>query len=228
MIANSGVTIVLMAHSAESLQKLAYGLPGPVFLCLRACFRLWLRIARIGTRPEYWNRVVMDRATLSMIESASPAALDALEVSGDSWGNRVAFKSYTSLHFPNFDICTSVAPILYDLVIAEQVFEHLLWPYRAGRNVYESLRPGGLFLITTPFLVRVHDAPSDCSRWTETGLAHFLAECGFPLEQVETGSWGNKACLRANLAHWPRYRPWLHSLRNDRRYPNSVWALARK
>ena len=66
----------------------------------------------------------------------------------------------------------------FDLIIAEQVFEHLLWPYRAARNVHRMLRPGGSFLITTPFLVKIHPVPNDCSRWTETGMKHLLAEAG--------------------------------------------------
>ena len=62
----------------------------------------------------------------------------------------------------------------FDLIIAEQVFEHLKWPYRAAKNVYRMLRPGGSFLITTPFLVRCHEMPDDCTRWTDTELKNFL------------------------------------------------------
>ena len=116
----------------------------------------------------------------------------------------------------------------FDLVIADQVFEHLLWPYRAGRNIYKMVRSDGYVLLSVPFLVRIHGVV-DCTRWTETGLKYFLAECGFPLEAIRTGSWGNRTCVKANLRNkWVRYRKYIHSLHNEPRYPYVVWALAAK
>jgi hypothetical protein len=90
------------------------------------------------------------------------------------------------------------------------------------------LTPGGALLITTPFLLKIHDAPVDCSRWTELGIRHFLAEAGFDIANITTGSWGNRACVRSNFRPWTPYLPWLHSLRNEPDFPVVVWALARK
>ena len=89
------------------------------------------------------------------------------------------------------------------------------------------LKPAGHFLITTPFLLKLHATPEDCSRWTETGLRHFMAECGFPLDKIQSGSWGNRECVIANFDEWVRYDPQRHSLRNDPELPIVVWALAR-
>lgn len=175
-----------------------------------------------------WSRVVMERECRKLVESLHPSDLDVLEISGDNWKN-TGFKSYRSVEFPEYDICAEALPQTFDLIIAEQVFEHLLWPYRAARNVYQMLRPGGYFLISTPFLVRVHNFPVDCSRWTELGLKHFLAECGFPLENTRTGSWGNRSCVIQNLDHFlTSYRPSKHSLENEPDYPYHVWALTQK
>ena len=175
-----------------------------------------------------WARVVLNRETHVLVSGLSPADLDTLEISGDSWGARVTFRSYRSVDYPAFDICESTLDQTFDLIIAEQVFEHLLSPHKAGRNVHEMLRLGGYFLLTTPFLLRVHNYPVDCSRWTETGLTHLLAECGFAMEHIHTGSWGNRACVRANLSDWVFYRPRLHSLKNQPEFPVVVWALAQK
>jgi hypothetical protein len=90
------------------------------------------------------------------------------------------------------------------------------------------LKSDGYFLITTPFLLRVHNFPIDCSRWTETGIKYFLAECGFDIERIQTGSWGNRACIQANFLNWAIYRPWFHSLKNEPDFPVVVWALAQK
>jgi SAM-dependent methyltransferase len=176
-----------------------------------------------------WSRVVMDRETQKLVQPLHPRSLDALEISGTGWKD-FGFRSYRHVEFPNYDICHEPLPEQFDLVIAEQVFEHVLWPYRAGRNVLAMLRPGGHFLITTPFLVKVHPWPVDCSRWTELGLKHFLAECGFEFDTIQTGAWGNRRCV---IAHFEACRPITyreakHGLENEPDFPHHVWALARK
>ena len=186
------------------------------------------RLYYVGSVQEHWARVVMNRETQKLIRTLPTTELKALEISGDEWGKWVSFKSYKIVQYPDFDLCASVLDETFDLIIAGQVFEHLLWPYRAGKNVYQMLRPGGHFLVTTPFLLRVHNFPTDCSRWTETGMKYFLAECGFALDRIRTGSWGNRACIRANYFRWAFYRPRFHSLRNEPDFPVVVWALAQK
>ena len=176
-----------------------------------------------------WSRVVMDRETRKLVEALNPRSLDALEISGCDWRD-FGFAGYRQVHYPDYDLCEGPLPERFDLVIAEQVFEHLLWPYRAGRHVCQMLRPGGHFLITTPFLVKVHNWPVDCTRWTELGLKHFLAECGFELETIQTGAWGNRKCIWAHLnsSRPLTYREKKHSLENEPAFPHHIWAMARK
>jgi hypothetical protein len=38
------------------------------------------------------------------------------------------FKSYRITEYPDFDICDDSLSDQFNLTIAEQVFEHLLWP----------------------------------------------------------------------------------------------------
>lgn len=181
-----------------------------------------------GSPAEQWARVVMNRETLSLIQGCGPEKLKVLEISGTFWTNRCEFREYKSLYYPGYDVCKEPLSETFDLIIAEQVFEHLAWPYRAARNVYQMLNPGGFFLITTPFLLKVHDYPMDCSRWTPTGLRYLLAEGGFSLEMIESYSWGNRECVRANFNKWQIFRPWHHSLANEPEFPVVVWALAKK
>lgn len=180
-----------------------------------------------GATYTKWSRVMMAEDMRKWVRELEPSRLDALEISGTAWSD-FGFKSYKTTHYPDYDVCEgALSDQTFDLVIADQVFEHLLWPYRAGRNIYKMVRPGGYVLLSVPFLVRIH-GEVDCTRWTETGLKHFLAECGFPLDEVKTGSWGNRACVKANFNYWARYRKRIHSLRNEPRFPYVVWALARK
>ena len=177
---------------------------------------------------EHWARVVMNRETAELIRSLDFDSLSALEVSGRRWED-FGFASYEAAEYPDYDLCEGpFARDAFDVVLVEQVLEHVLWPYRAVRNVWEMLRPGGHALVTTPFMIRIHDGPEDCSRWTETGMKHLLAEGGFELSDILTGSWGNRACVRANFEGWARWVRWRHTLRNEPQFPMMVWALARK
>ena len=184
-------------------------------------------LSSVGYDATHWVRVVMYRHCFELLRSLEPSRLDALEISaGDRW-KVLGFRSFTETQYPGFDICEQPLDRTFDLIIADQVFEHLLYPGRAARNVLAMLRPGGHFLIATPFLIRRHDVPVDCTRWTELGMKYFLAENGFPLEQIRTWSWGNQACVKANLRRFVR-RGWFRSLRNEEAYPVTVWALAQK
>jgi hypothetical protein len=90
------------------------------------------------------------------------------------------------------------------------------------------VKDGGYFLITTPFLIKIHNYPIDCSRWTPLGLKYFLAECGFELDSIHVGSWGNRACVVGNFDRWMPFNRKRHSLLNEEDFPVVVWALARK
>jgi SAM-dependent methyltransferase len=190
--------------------------------------RLKRVLTGVGYDTTHWVRVVMYERCFAFVRSLQPETLDALEISaGPQWRREFRFRSYTATQYPDFDICSQTLERKFDLIIADQVFEHLPWPYRAGKNVYSMLRPGGHFVIATPFLLKVHKVPLDCSRWTEQGLSYLLQECGFAAADIKTDSWGNRNCVRANFTRW-RTRGWRRSLANEPDFPVMVWALAQK
>jgi SAM-dependent methyltransferase len=181
-----------------------------------------------GFEETIWSRKAADEAVRHLVGALTPATLSALEISGRVW-EHYGFKSYTSVQYPEFDVCEGALPETFDLVIAEHVFEHLLWPYKAGRNVLAMVKPGGHFLMVTPFLYRIHENPHDCTRWAPTGLKYFLAECGFPHDGIRVSSWGNRDAVEAHFRReFVLFNRHLHSMRNDPALPMSTWALARK
>ncbi len=181
----------------------------------------------VGHTENSWERVVMNRETLEWVKALETEKMTALEISGKIWDGRVPFKSYKSIWYPEYDVCEKPLAESYDIIIAEQVFEHLLYPSRAARHVFEMLRGGGYFLLTTPFLYRIHAYPNDCSRWTPQGMAYFLEEAGFPLDKVRVGAWGNRACVTASF-RGRCYCSRIHTLENEPAFPVVVWALAQK
>jgi len=175
-----------------------------------------------------WARVVMYDDCIALLKDLNLERSDTLEISaGPYFKEKLNFHSYREANFPWFDICKDVLENKFDLIIADQVFEHLLYPHKAAKNVYSMLKAGGFFLITTPFLIKLHPVPNDCTRWTETGIKYFLNEAGFPFDEIKTKSWGNRACVKANFNKW-KNKGWFHSIKNEPEFPVVVWALAKK
>jgi SAM-dependent methyltransferase len=178
-----------------------------------------------GYHTQFYAREVMYRKCKKIISDLNYVDMDVLEISPGCEFENLKFKSFDKVYYPEFDICEMVTDKKYDLIIADQIWEHLLWPYKATKNIVTMLNPGGCFLISTPFLIRIHDGPNDCSRWSEQGLKYFLAECGFPIEDIITDSWGNKLAVKLNLTSW--VRTGYKSLANDPLFPVTVWAIAK-
>ena len=178
---------------------------------------------------DQWQRVTLNAAVRRHLLSLDPARSDAAEISGDSRAG-LGWNSFTSLNFPAFDLCADLDPALrerFDVVVCEQVIEHVIDPCAAARNLRGLSRPGGHVVVSTPFLIRVHELPAygmhDYWRFTPRGLRHLLEQAGLAVDAVD--AWGNRSCIAGNLDRWPSYRRWL-SLRNEPDLPVQVWAFA--
>lgn len=181
---------------------------------------------RYGAPPDrQWLREVMNRDLGALFADLGPERLDVVEVSGDL-RSEVPWRSYRSLQFPDFDLCEpGQHPGRYDLVICEQVLEHVRDPLAAARTLRALCREDGHVLVSTPFLLRVHGSPDDFWRFTPRGLWKLLESQG--LSPLWVRSWGNRRAVAANLRRWRTYRPW-HSLRNHPEVPMVLWSLARR
>lgn len=75
----------------------------------------------------------------------------------------------------------------FDAVICTQVFEHLAHPELAARSIATLLKPGGLLLLTAPFINNVHYDPTDFRRFTPECLEMILRDAGFQVQYVSYG-----------------------------------------
>ena len=181
---------------------------------------------RLGYRRDEWVRVVQIDEWKAFLAGLPLGRLEALEISPSDitiW-REIGFGSYTAVDFPMFDISRDTLPRAFDVIIAEQVFEHLRHPYAAARNIRAMLKDDGVFLIATPFLIRIHGVPYDYTRWTPDGLSGFLHDCGFV---AEVHSWGNRKAVKANFKRWAEFG-FGRNLDNEPDFPAVVWAYARK
>jgi SAM-dependent methyltransferase len=173
--------------------------------------------------------MVMYDAADAHIASLDPPGRTAAEISGDTHGGK-PWKAYTTLALPEFDLCAPIEePREFDVVICEQVLEHVVDPVAAAANLHELCAPGGHVIVSTPFLIKVHELALggilDYWRFTPRGLRLLLERAG--LEVDEVGTWGNRQCVIGNFNRWSAYRRW-HSLRNEPDFPVQVWAFARR
>jgi SAM-dependent methyltransferase len=202
---------------------------GPREILRRASERIGRVLFPEATGAEdQWQRVVMNRAISDHISSLDPPSRSAAEISGGSHADR-AWKDYTRLNYPEFDICAPVTdPGRFDVVICEQVLEHVVDPWGAAANLRELTAPGGHVIVSTPFLIKVHEFAlfglEDYWRFTPRGLRALLERAGLVVDSVDT--WGNSPCVVGNLRRWAAYRRW-HPLYNDPELAVQVWAFAR-
>jgi SAM-dependent methyltransferase len=176
---------------------------------------------------RHWQRTVMNRAVNEYIASLDPALHRAAEISGEAHVDK-PWKEYTALMYPDFDVCAPLREARrFDVVICEQVLEHVPDPWAAASNLRDLCVPGGHVIVSTPFLIRVHELPlfgmGDYWRFTPRGLRTLLERAGLEVEAVD--SWGNRQCVIGNFTSWAALRPW-HSLRNEPEFPVQVWAFA--
>jgi SAM-dependent methyltransferase len=94
---------------------------------------------------------------------------------------------------------------VYDLIIANSVFEHLKQPFVAMQQIATLLRPGGLFLWHTPFEYENHGVPFDFFRYTVSGARAVAESAGLRVESAAPD--GGYVAVLANLLglgshHW--------------------------
>lgn len=71
-----------------------------------------------------------------------------------------------------------------DTVVSSDVLEHLADPRTAFEEFARVLAPGGVLVLNTPFLYRVHEAPHDYLRHTRYSLEHLTRASGLDVVEI--------------------------------------------
>jgi SAM-dependent methyltransferase len=93
--------------------------------------------------------------------------------------------------YPEIDIVcdlTQTVPFRagsFDAVVLMNVLEHVYNSRALFSSVKALLKPGGVFVVAIPFLLKVHQAPYDFVRYTHFSLERLGQECGLELLSLE-------------------------------------------
>lgn len=74
----------------------------------------------------------------------------------------------------------------FDVVISQEVFEHLPDPWAALAEVTRTLKPGGRLYLQVPFVIGYHSGPADYWRFTHEGLERLIEGSGLEIDRLET------------------------------------------
>ena len=89
---------------------------------------------------------------------------------------------------PYADVCYTggVLPFrdcAFDSLISTQVLEHVPDDHQFVNEIYRVLRPGGLVLLSVPFVWDEHEQPTDYRRYSSFGIRRLLEQHGFEILQ---------------------------------------------
>ena len=127
-----------------------------------------------------------------------------------------------------------------DILVADQVLEHVQRPWVAAEQIWRAVKIGGLVIIATPYLHPIHPAPLDCWRISPDGYDVLFES--YLWETVGRGSWGNRQICqeiyasevsRGMTGNWVPYnmaRQLIPSFDTppDNLHPVVLWAVYRK
>ncbi len=85
----------------------------------------------------------------------------------------------------------------FDTIFCCSVLEHAPEPWGALSQMYRVLVPGGIAIVSFPFLLHLHDEPHDYYRFTRYGIEHLATRAGFQVAEMVAN--GGLAHLALNL-----------------------------
>ena len=90
---------------------------------------------------------------------------------------------------PNVDIISNGGALPFhantlDVVVAQEVLEHVEDPFRLVADILRVLKPGGVFYCQVPFVIGYHPGPTDFWRFTKESFHFIFSEKCWNLEQV--------------------------------------------
>ena len=72
----------------------------------------------------------------------------------------------------------------FDLIITQEVLEHVQDPFMAMSEISRTLKPNGTLYCQLPFIIGYHPGPTDYWRFTKEGIEEIIRKNGFKVEEI--------------------------------------------
>lgn len=111
--------------------------------------------------------------------------------------------TFYNLRYPEYDIMDmhKVPDNSVDVFYSEMILEHIKYPQKAIDETYRILKPGGLGIHTTVFIMPYHPSPIDLYRFSPA----LLEQMHEGYSKICTGGNGNWRSLLALLIRFTRF-----------------------
>jgi SAM-dependent methyltransferase len=91
---------------------------------------------------------------------------------------------------PTVHVCASAehlpfADAVFDLVLSQEVLEHVRDPFQALREMKRVLKKDGLIYCQVPFIIGYHPGPTDFWRFTKEGIVEMIKQAGLTCREVK-------------------------------------------
>lgn len=186
---NPGLNFKLLMERVNHICKTK--LPSPKELNLDP-YRQW----RVSRFMCYYN--IYDYLRTNIYKFTSKKKASVLDVGGSMFLKPLnASMNITFTRNPGTDIHDTKFPSnSFDMVAADMVIEHLLYPQAAMKEIHRILKPGGLAIVTTVSYNPLHEEKHyhDMWRFLPDGLK--ILSAPFQGGIKICGSWGSKEFVR--------------------------------
>jgi SAM-dependent methyltransferase len=87
------------------------------------------------------------------------------------------------------DVCAAAEHLpfpdeVFDLVLSQEVLEHVRAPFQAMSEMKRVLKKGGVLYCQVPFIIGYHPGPTDFWRFTREGIQEMTEKAGLTCEEL--------------------------------------------
>jgi SAM-dependent methyltransferase len=91
---------------------------------------------------------------------------------------------------PTVRVCASAELLpfpdaVFDLVLSQEVLEHVRDPFQAVREMKRVLKDGGILYLQVPFIIGYHPGPTDFWRFTKEGICEMVQQAGLTCRDLK-------------------------------------------
>jgi SAM-dependent methyltransferase len=205
----NGETLVCMncGYTARTVQGI------PLFTDVPATIEPWEKVERGPNKGTAWRKSNWKFLNdfISKL-SADAKILDVGAGHGD-FADIFVGRIYYSLDivpYAEVDLVADLGEVnpfkdkAFDVVVLMNVLEHVYESCSLLKSITRIVAPGGSVVITVPFLLKVHQAPFDFSRYTPYFIEKMAADAGLQVESLQ-GYYDTQYLLNESLGNAWQY-----------------------